>query len=72
MLHSCVGSWVWLRRAMEALEPEHGKSGTEYTVTGLCFHSQDPGLLGHVAYDFGEEIHSSVIKYYFALGKTSK
>lgn len=57
---------------MEALEPEHGKCGTEHTVADLCFHSQDPNLLGHVAYDFGEEIHSSVIKYYFALGKTSK
>ena len=38
------------------------------------------GTLGHAlaripsgdAYDFGEEIHSSVIKYYFALGKTNK
>jgi len=38
----------------------------------LCCNIRNPSLLGHAAYDFGEEIHSSVIKYYFAPGKTNK
>lgn len=55
-----------------AFQPLHGKCDIEYAVTGLCWNSRNPSLLGHTAYDFGEEIHSSVIKYYFALGKTNK
>lgn len=38
----------------------------------LCCNIRNSSLLGHTAQDFGEEIGSSVIKYYFALGKINK
>lgn len=75
MPYSCPGRCIFNSRKHRSLQLcSHSCGNTILDMLLLVSVLSHPEfqLLGHTAWDFGEEIWSSVIKYYFALGKINK